>query len=413
MVQPTLTSVDTLAIRHRLLTNAPDYINMLIATNFLDCKVTDYTPDNMAVIAWTKFDEDSGRWTINFHSRANELSNEAQAVLWRHEVGHISLGHFNKEMCTPDNPKRSQAEAFVVSDLQINYYLLPQKYAMYEIGKVALDIHTSNTGEEVDGCGFIDPEELLPSYGVELGEYSYETLHAYVHDTYDDSNDNNIGMCGGIELGDPSNDAKAQATIISIVAGANDESFSKLIGNNNADAHIYLRENKTPTWVNSLEKFARSIVQSVLADTRSHTRPQEIYKSYDVHMPTLRPRWTYKPEQVCFLVDTSGSMMNDMVYVMPVISYLLQHNISVRLIAGDTVVTMDEEFTPGTSKLPEKVVGGGGTRITPLFTCAAEYDPRSIVCFTDGYVPDWPKDPGVPVLFVGTARKPPFGTVCS
>ena len=86
------------------------------------------------------------------------------------------------------------------------------------------------------------------------------------------------------------------------------------------------------------------------------------------------------------------------------------NNISVRLIAGDTIVTTDEEYKPG-SKLFSEIKGGGGTEITPLFDRAAEYNPASIVCFTDGWVPRWPCNTGIPTLWVGTDRTPPFGIV--
>jgi hypothetical protein len=33
------------------------------------------------------------------------------------------------------------------------------------------------------------------------------------------------------------------------------------------------------------------------------------------------------------------------------------------------------------------------------------------VFFTDGYVPQWPKDVGIPTLWVGCHEKPPWGSV--
>ena len=212
------------------------------------------------------------------------------------------------------------------------------------------------------------------------------------------------GLCAGITNADDIKPGDGAELIAGLVAAVSDWGTEPSVSN------IRLRDSNLPPWIDALEAFARSIVEVVMADTRSHTRPQEIYKAYDVHMPTMRPRWAYKADQVCFLIDTSGSMLSQLQYVMPVVQYLTQHNISVRMIAGDTHVTFDKLLKPGVP-LPDAVVGGGGTEITPLFERANDYTPRSIVCFTDGYVPCWPKDTGIPILWVGLEGgvKAPYG----
>jgi predicted metal-dependent peptidase len=105
------------------------------------------------------------------------------------------------------------------------------------------------------------------------------------------------------------------------------------------------------------------------------------------------------------LVDTSGSMVSLVQQVGATIVYLGQHNINVRCIAGDTQVLFDEEITAAPMELP----GGGGTDIVPLFKRANDYNPTGIVCFTDGYIPKWPVDPNVPVLWVIDNVEPPYG----
>ena len=396
---------------------APDYITTLIATDYIHCKVEANGPGG-ATIAWTDFDEKGKRWVVHFHPRCATLSDEAKFALWRHEIGHIFFAHFNIKPCLPEDPHRSFTEMLQVGDLQINYYLLQNKKTMYEIGAMAKAIHKDKTGEDTEGPGFLDPEKILPELGLSVQEYPYEIIHSYIHQRNDEQEQNGegsgegSGYCGGIHSPGSSTAEATSAAVIAGVAAEGEKELgnSSMFGTNPGMGEIRLRDNDLPDWIAPLESFARAIVQTVLAEKRSHTRPQEIYKSVGVHMPTSRPRWAYKPAQVCFLVDTSGSMYHELRYVMPVISYLNQHEISVRLIAGDTYVTTDELIAPGQS-LPEAIQGGGGTEITPLFDRAADYDPASLVCFTDGYVPRWPNDPGVPTLVVASQTEvPPWAT---
>lgn len=403
--------------RRKLIDNAPGYIGTLIATDYIHCEITTTSPLGSPVIAWTDFDESASRWVVHFHPAAAQLSSAAQYTLWRHEVGHIFFAHFSQEFCMPDDPMRSQSEAMQVGDIQINYYL--ERKTMEEIGKLAKQINEDATGEKTEGPGFIDPEEALPRIGLPVAEYSYDIIHAYLHEkNEEEGNGSNwtenmlSQMCGGIKFSKPGGLGETKAAVIgNVMVGGEKELGEKLglaIGSLAGNFELRLRPNALPDWVAALESFARSIVTTVLADKRSHTRPQEVYKSYGVHIPTSRPRWAYKADQVCLLVDTSGSMGDELKYVMPVVQYLNQHEISVRLIAGDTRVTVDELCEPG-MVLPTKVGGGGGTEISPLFDRAKDYDPASIVCFSDGYVSFWPNDPGVPVLFVGCQTDVPWG----
>lgn len=396
---------------------APEYISTLIGTDYIHCVVEDKTlTGNMRPIAWTDFDEKRKRWVVHFNPLAYGLSPKAKFALWRHEVGHIFFAHFGKEDCNPDDPYRSFIEKLQVGDLQINYYLLDDKPSMLEIGKLAKSLMASGDEgtEEVDGPGFLDPSVIYPQVGLNLQEYPYEIIHAYVHQKMDENDQEqgvenwSHGMCGGIEApGKGSSMAEASAAVISGVMQEGEKKLGNTsFGSDPGLGEIRLRENELPEWVQTVETFARSIVEVVLADRRSHSRPQEVYKRYGIHVPTQRPRWSYKPDQVCLLVDTSGSMGDELKYVFPVIQYMNQHEISVRLIAGDTQVTMDEVFKPG-GKLPEFVTGGGGTEITPLFDRAEDYSPRAIVCFSDGYVPHWPNDPEVPALIVGCQTEVP------
>jgi len=92
--------------------------------------------------------------------------------------------------------------------------------------------------------------------------------------------------------------------------------------------------------------------------------------------------------------------------VAPAVVYLNKAGLTVRLIAGDTRVTLNEEVKGG--KFPT-LKGGGGTEITPLFKAAEEFDPRAIVCFTDGYVQRWPQKMDLPMLWVSDFQGVPWG----
>jgi hypothetical protein len=162
-----------------------------------------------------------------------------------------------------------------------------------------------------------------------------------------------------------------------------------------------------PPWVKAIMRFSKSIVRTIQTERRTMKKPQPMLKAAGAYVPSMRPTYRNVPDTVCLLVDTSGSMWNLLPQVMPAVMWLTAQGLKVRLIAGDTRVTMDEEIGKG-SKIPD-IVGGGGTEITPLFDRSDDYDPRAIICFTDGYVPGWPKDKGVPTLWITDYPTVPYG----
>jgi hypothetical protein len=409
-------------VYRKILNASPDYVSKLVGSSFLVCEVHD-AQDSPAV-AWTYWDEKLEAWKVCFREEAATLSKGALRALWRHEVGHIALAHFSKETCTPDDPIRSNVEQLQVGDIQVNTYLLDDVHTLEEVGRLANSLYREEGDEE--GPGFLDPREILPDIGLKVQEYPYDVIHSYLHQKMDEEAEKNgqnpnwtqgmadalKGMCGGIEA--PEDGTGIMEAVSSVVAGVsgNEDGTNpggEKWGNTNSLGKIRLPENELPKWIGPLESFARSIVEVILADKRAHTRPQPVYEAHGVHIPTQRPRWDYAPATVVFCVDTSGSMMGDLKYVAPVISYLAQHNIKTRLIAGDVRVTFDELV----DKVPDGLVGGGGTDIVPIIERAYEYDPESVIIFTDGWVPSWDKDRGVPVLWVGVHETPPYGTAVS
>ena len=389
---------------HKLLQSAPEYISTLIATDYIHLNIV-AAPEGPPALAWTNFDETQKHWVVNMRPECIDLSPAAQTILWRHEVGHIFFAHFSKSPCDPEKPERSFTEMLQVGDLQINYYLTNHKPQMDEIGTANWKfINTLTKSEEPqEGPGYLDPQIIYPKIGLPYGEYPYDVIHAYMHRKMDEKEqeleEQLKSWCGGIEQSDAIG-AQTAAALVSALAASSNEEAAINWGNQSTFGEIRLRSSDLPEWLAALEAFARSRVEVVLAETRSHTRPQDVYAAYDVHMPTLRPRWAYKTNTVCLLVDTSGSMMDVLKYVMPVVQYLNQHQITVRLIAGDVQVTYDELLEPG-AKLPASVGGGGGTEITPLFDRAYTYKPESIVVFSDGYVQAFPKETNIPTLWVG------------
>ena len=401
-----------------IISNAPNYISTLLTAGWIRCEVDTEGP----AIAWTEWHPETKRFSVHFHESAAAMSPGAIRTLWRHEIGHIVFNHFGKEFCSPEDPHRSMQEGMVVADIQVNTYL-HEAAKMAEIGKTAIammpDLESSNSEHEPKG--YIDPDEWLPKIGLNVDEYPYDVIHTYLHDWVDeqreqsqDGDSNGEGQpqlqsCGGVRgVGEQDEtSAGVSSAVVAAVSGTpheGDEGGGESWGAEPGQMRMRPVGEELPSWVHALEDFARSIVEVILDERRRHARPSEIYKSVGVHMPTVRPSWSYKPSQVCFLVDTSGSMLGELKYVSPVIEYLARHNIETRLITGDTYVTFDDVVT----SIPD-IVGGGGTDITPLFERAKKYEPESIICFTDGYVPAWPRDDGTPVLWVGCQTDVPFG----
>lgn len=389
----------------KIIGNAPNYIGTLLASDWIRCEVDTEGP----ATAWTEWLPKEKRFAVHFLEFVADMSPLAILTLWRHEVGHIVFQHFGKEFCLPDNPRRSLNEALLTSDIQVNTYLGDTETMMEISEATAQHFGVKSEGKTI----LVDPLEWLPKIGLNVDEYPYDVIHAYLHEWVDNQPNGEASsegdVCGGIKgLEDGDGDSE-QAEINSAVIGAVSSASDKTKGGERwgtSPGHIRIRtpEVELPDWLHAVESFARSIVEVILDERRKHSRPQEIYKAAGVHIPTYRPAWSYKPAQVCFLVDTSGSMLHELRFVSPVVEYLARHNIETRLITGDTRITFDGVVT----SIPE-ITGGGGTDITPLFDRAVTYKPESIICFTDGYVPFWPTDNGIPTLWVGCKEKIPYG----
>lgn len=392
----------------------PPSANRLVSQGIIGFRIMEDGPSD----AFTAWDKDHGRFEVVFTDSVQDYSDERLEFLWYHEIGHISLGHFQSvEPCGPEvNGKPTQqADWLIAADISVNGILQRD------------NPNATRLIKEMEG---INAEEWKEALNVSPHQaYSFPVLHDILHQKVEEEAEKQRGeddgdgtngsgvqsgsdigsgqACGGIES---TSDPRALISAIGAAKAASaddNERFSfSGIGTEHGGLGISLSDSPLPDWLAPVERFARSIVESELTDGRTHKRPQPTLASAGVRVPSLRPTYKSVPATLCLLVDTSGSMLGDLHYVAPVLAYLGQNGIKVRLIAGDTQVTFDELI----ERIPEKLEGAGGTDIVPLFDRAMEYDPKAVVAFTDGWVPAWPKDAGVPTLWVGLrGGEAPYG----
>lgn len=377
---------------------APAEIRRLVASGWIKLVAEKTGP----APAWTYWNND--HWVVALRHDTLEMERELVEIIIRHEIGHITLSHFNWECKGPD--------ANIAQDSSVNYWLPPEMLDRIDehfAGDPKIVAEMKKAGVKPGGC--VRAEELQPALGLPGDRYVpapfiHDKLHKAIEKQLeawgagagrgDEGDRQPGGFCGGVL---PTDDpvAAAAATVLAAAVG---ETPGRAAGGSCIPAPA----SSTPDWVKAVERFARAMVESCLADKRSHGRPIWPLRQLNVHVPALRPKWSYRPDVVCLLVDTSGSMMSLLPQIRPAIKYLDQHNIKTRLIAGDVKVEIDEIV----KDVPE-LRGGGGTDIVPLWERAAEYEPRGVICFTDGYVQGWPENPGVPVLWVMDNVEAPFG----
>ena len=378
---------------NRMMTLLPDSAVRLVSSGAVDMKLNAEGP----TFAWTAWSKRKGAFIINFTDEVADMRDDQVTFLWYHELGHIVLGHFASQAMDCTRPDR-----LVSADIAVNWHLRASDDLIREInGVVASDwLEDMKLGQQT---------------------YPFFILHDILHERVEEHaancpgcNDEGEGEhkegdgdpCGGIEYTD---DPRAVARAISArqAAGADDSPIREVaLGSQAGGLDITLGDSDLPDWLPALERHARSIVEVELADARTHKRAQPTLRSAGIRVPSVRPTYRPVPSTLCLLVDTSGSMLGDLHYVAPVLAYLKSNGITTRLIAGDTRVTFDEII----DRVPEKLEGAGGTDIQPLFQRAEDYEPKGLVCFTDGFVPVWPEDKGIPTLWVGCQTDVPYGS---
>lgn len=121
--------------------------------------------------------------------------------------------------------------------------------------------------------------------------------------------------------------------------------------------------------------------------------------------------------EVCFARDVSGSVsQRDFTAYVTEINYV-KENLApsmTTIIDFDTQIQNVKQFAPDESILDMKLIGGGGTNLTPVFEYYNKRKPVVLVIFSDLYCPMIQDDPGYPVLWicVGNPRgQVNFGTI--
>lgn len=387
-------AIDQTKYQRRLWKLIPDEAIRLFSGGWVSLAVREPHPEQPSAVAWTLWDKDNRRFEICFTEELmNNNDDETVRVVMKHELGHIALGHFQIEPCGYDT--------VIATDISVNWYLRKHKDIIHKL----------------DG---IDAEETLAAIGLAQQPYPTQILHEILHEQMHQDHDCGDGNCDGGDSSGVFGDGNGQcagiqgtedaravaASIMTDKAMQKEGEFTSLglrAGTHGGGTLGLPYQNNLPKWLPAMEEFARATVDVVLAERRSHKRPQPALAGYGVHAPSQRPTWAQEPALVCLLVDTSGSMWDELKYVQPVLEYLARNKIEVRLIAGDVRVTYDEVVTT----VPTDIGGGGGTEIVPLFERATEYDVKSMVVFSDAYLSQTPKDPGVPCLWVGAQTETP------
>lgn len=374
--------------------NLPPEAEFLAARGYFSFRTAKTGPS----IAWTEWDRRHRQWAIyTLENLPDVLDNTQMMAVYRHELAHIVLNHFDPELMECHRQDR-----LIASDVAVNWFM---------------DASVRKSINAVVGFKMVDPVEVLTDLGFSGEQYlPAHVVHNRLHELTNEALEQMGAACGGLRGEQiPDEDKARSSALASILASqiqANEEAREAYGGQRagvGAGGMVLPQPAEpAPLWVRAVQEFARSIVRVSLNDRRTHARPQQVFRALGIHTPSIKPKWATQPDTVCLLVDTSGSMYSLLPQVQPAIDYLRQHGLTVRLIAGDVEVTIDQELKAG-ERMPD-LVGGGGTSIVPLWERAWTYNTRAVVAFTDGYVDRFPdgKYEELPTLWV-CAQPVPYG----
>ena len=376
------------SMNDKLLNQIPSEVLPLVSQGFISVEARANGP----ALAWAEWKKEEGRFLICILERIiNKATNAQLQLIIKHELHHIVFNHFAiscNQMCR-----------VIAEEIEANWWLKEPQEKLNAIASLFQpDGQSVNPKEWLEKLEF-DPE-LPPSAPI---------LHTVLHNTFPEQDS---CFCGGITKTADSL-AAAIATVVNIeIANAQGREIQLGYGNEPGSENWNIKTITIPLWAQTILDFSRSIVESALQEGRKYSRPITVFKQLGIYVPATKPKWGYKPKTVVLLVDTSGSMFwgNILNYVSSAISHITRHKIKVRLIAGDTKVTLDKEIV---NLLPSTLPGGGGTDIRPLFKQALTYNPQALVCVTDTEIPAWPTNPNIDTLWIIPKRgsKPPFGKI--
>ncbi|MBQ7837907.1 MAG: hypothetical protein IJ395_04720 [Clostridia bacterium] len=170
-------------------------------------------------------------------------------------------------------------------------------------------------------------------------------------------------------------------------------------------------------WRSILNEF----VQEEICDY-SFSPPDRRFGDSDFFLPDFNEK-DEKVKNILFMIDTSGSMSDDMITAAysEVKGAIDQFNGKLEGLLGffDAAVTEPEPFSDEDEFIVIKPKGGGGTDFEVIFKYVAENmtdePPASIIILTDGYAPfpDKEKSNGIPVLWILNNKdvEPPWGKI--
>ncbi len=152
----------------------------------------------------------------------------------------------------------------------------------------------------------------------------------------------------------------------------------------------------------------------------TYARPNRRFLQHDMIMPT---EICNTLPHIVFGIDTSGSIGgDDLTYLLSNVAHVFKtvDPERVDLLYWDTNVAGVETYERGeTDKMVASTMPAGGGGTSPQ--CVSNYlakerlKPTVLVMLTDGYVDQWPTDPGVPVIWLiyqnESCSNPPYGNV--
>ena len=169
----------------------------------------------------------------------------------------------------------------------------------------------------------------------------------------------------------------------------------------------------------SWREVTRQFIDQSMTKDYSWARPNRRFVGAGMHLPGFVPDALH---HMVFVVDTSGSISNDMLQAMgSEIGGALNDGTADKLtvVYADTEVRHVDEWTPG--DIPTfKIHGGGGTCFNDSFRWIKENAPDTacIVYLTDMMTSSFGEDLGIPTLWAAylphrmlNGIKPPFGDV--
>ncbi|MDW8008394.1 MAG: VWA-like domain-containing protein [Chloroflexota bacterium] len=427
----------------KVLAALPPALAGLFETGLLAIEIRD-GPEARRPYAMTVYRRGSYTFTIVLDAHAVAVaSRTALQAIVRHELGHIVMGHFGPEHEACRLPCNTLAE-----EAEVNSFLSQEEREAMEDALTVLALRSlaRRLGPTIamllPGAGLrakvVDPDHVRAMAGLSADlPPRWRWLHPLLHPMPPDQEPPDLdargtggpgtevgtGGEGRLDDGDPCGGVQVEEGAMEEAAGvaaaiaasprarealgeASRRGWGSEPGGNAIEWHPPL----LPRWAQEVVEWVRKLAHRTWALRRIRHRPRiDFLRATGVYRPDRGYDRVRTAGEVTFVVDASGSMIQDVHYAHPAISYLLHQGIAVRFICGDVQVEVDTLLRPG-DQIPAPK-GCGGTDICPLMERAASYRPHGICVYTDAAIPRWPPQPeGAEVLWVvPEGITPPYG----